>query len=306
MKKTNLKNLPSPLFSKEGNYTPLHPSQEGNSPLSKGDKGGCSSLWQREVRRDFFNYYFSLLILTVLGITLLLPASSSADDSHEETKILTIEQALEIAADKNRDIQKAKEYFNWVKGKYTEEKAAALPQFSINSSAIILKDRTETFSDERMKMYSGEIDVTQTLFAWGKIGAAIRAAEEGFGTAEEQLRLYRQAAYRDVSIAFYDILLTKELNAIARQNLEQKQRHLEEAKRKLTAGVATDYEVLAAEVAVKNARPDVIRTENEVRDSIERLRFLLKKRSGYCIAWGYRTDNAGIAINLNKTGKIRM
>ncbi len=89
------------------------------------------------------------------------------------------------------------------------------------------------------------------------------------------MRLYRQAAFRDVSISFFDVLLAKRIHSIAVQDLAQKERHLEEARRKFTAGVATDYEVLAAEVAVENARPEVIRSENQIRTSLDRLRFLL-------------------------------
>ena len=38
---TFIKNLPSPLFAKEGHYTPLHPSQEGIiPPFGKGRVGG--------------------------------------------------------------------------------------------------------------------------------------------------------------------------------------------------------------------------------------------------------------------------
>ncbi len=212
-------------------------------------------------------FYCSLALLLM---TLLLPLSASAG----EVKVLTLQQALDIAAEKNRDIQKAREYFNWVQGKYVEERAAAFPQLSLNGSAITGKDETSLLPD-RQEIYSGEIGVTQTLFTWGKVGAAIRAAEEGLKSAEEQLRFYRQAAYRDVSIAFYNVLLSRELYAIALQNLGQKERHLEEARRKYSAGVATDYEILAAEVAVKNARPEVIRTENRIRDTLDRLRFLL-------------------------------
>ena len=69
--------------------------------------------------------------------------------------------------------------------------------------------------------------------------------------------------------------LPSTLNAIAIQNLEQKTRHYDEASKKYLAGVATDYDVLAAKVAVENARPIVIRTENLIRISRENLRFLL-------------------------------
>ena len=206
---------------------------------------------------------------------LLMPFEATA----ENMKVLTLEQALEIAAEKNRDIQKAQEYFRWVQGKYVEERAAAFPQLTMTGSGAIQQDKTLVLtagsSQEKMKTLSAEIGVTQTLFSWGKVGAAVRAAKEGLKTAEEQLRLYRQAAFRDVSIAFFDVLLAKELHSIAIQDLAQKERHLEEARRKFIAGVATDYEVLAAEVAVKNARPAVIRGENQIQSALDRLRFLL-------------------------------
>jgi len=49
---------------------------------------------------------------------------------------------------------------------------------------------------------------------------------------------------------------------------------------------ATDYDVLAAEVAVENARPAVIRAQNAVRVSREQLRFLLAESSGEIDAAG--------------------
>jgi HAE1 family hydrophobic/amphiphilic exporter-1 len=65
------------------------------------------------------------------------------------------------------------------------------------------------------------------------------------------------------------------LHRIALEDREQKARHLDEARKKFAAGTATDYDVLAAEVALRNAGPEVVRTENLVRISRERLRFLL-------------------------------
>jgi HAE1 family hydrophobic/amphiphilic exporter-1 len=194
-----------------------------------------------------------------------------------ETRIVTLDQAVAIALEKNRDILKAREYANYVQGRYVEERAAALPHFSLDAAASVARDDSTRLLAPVDRQYSRTVDlsVSQALFTWGKIGAAIRAAEVGLKTADEQLRLYRQAAQRDVSLAFYDILLAKELSRLAQQNLEQKQRLQDEAHKRFSAGVATDYDVLAADVAVENARPEVIRTVNTVRTVRDRLRFLL-------------------------------
>jgi outer membrane protein len=92
---------------------------------------------------------------------------------------------------------------------------------------------------------------------------------------DDQLRRYRQAVRRDVTAAYYDVLLAKELSAIASRNVELKQRHADEAKRKFEAGVATDYDVLAAQVALANAKPAAISTANRVHTARQNLGYLL-------------------------------
>ncbi len=209
----------------------------------------------------------------LMVIIALLPAICSA-----ETRVLTLEQAISIAMEKNRDIEKAREYAQYVQGKYVEERAAALPQLSLNGTVQASKDgSSEIGGYPAQRLFGRAVDLTisQPLYTWGKLNAAIRAAEVGMKTADEQLRLYRQAAYRDVVAAYLDIQLAGELHRLAQENRSQKQRHLDEATRKFSAGVATDYDVLAAEVAAENTLPEVIRSENGVRMARERLRFLL-------------------------------
>lgn len=211
---------------------------------------------------------FILIMLVVL-----IPALSAA-----ETRILTLDQALSIAMEKNSDIEKAREYANYVQGKYVEERAAALPQLSLNGTALLSKDGSQSVTGiAAQRQFGRAVDLTlsQPLYTWGKLNAAIRAAEFGLKTADQQLRLYQQAAYRDVVAAYHDILLSGELSRLAGENRAQKLRHLGEAKHKFSAGVATDYDVLAAEVTAENTEPEVIRSGNSVRMSRERLRFLL-------------------------------
>jgi HAE1 family hydrophobic/amphiphilic exporter-1 len=213
---------------------------------------------------------------------LLLLGSVFVDPARAEEitgEVLTLDQALRIALEKNKDIQKAREYRNLVEGRYVEERAAALPQLQIQAGVSRARDESQKaygplFPLERDTRNAG-IGVSQLVYSFGAVEAAIRAAKIGLATADDQLRLYQQAALKDVTAAFYDVLLAKELNQIARQNLEQKKRFQEEARKKFAAGVATDYEVLAARVDVENARPAVIRTENQIIIALVRLRFLL-------------------------------
>jgi len=208
----------------------------------------------------------------------LLGAKALAED--KGIRVLTLEEARQIALERNKDIQKAREYRNLVEGRYVEERSAALPQLQITGGISHSRDESQrafggAFFPLESESRFAEIGLSQALYTFGRVGAAIRAAKVGLATADDQLRLYRQAALRDTSSSFYDILLAKELYDLAAQNYEQKVRHLDEAKRRYAAGVATEYDVLAAEVTMENAKPEVIRKENLIQISREKLRFLL-------------------------------
>ena len=217
--------------------------------------------------------------LHILPAILLIAVLSQNASAAEGVKVVTLEQAIKIADEHNRDIQKAKEYISWTEGKYVEERASALPQFLISGNLGRGHDASQlVFNPEypyAIDQKTASVTMTQALFTWGQVGAAIRAAKEGKGFAAEQLRQYRQTVQKEVTVAFYDILLARELLELANQNLRQKEKHLDESRKKFASGVATDYDVLAAEVAMKNAKPDKIRTENLLKTTKERLRFLL-------------------------------
>lgn len=232
------------------------------------------------------------VFVVALCVSFTMTAAARAE---EPARIITLDEARKIALEHNRDIQKAYEYRKKVRGVYVEQRAYALPQLTAQVTGGRSWDEAQAAAQSFSFVLpipgnpvpvnfkvppdgiekAGGISLTQPLYTWGQVGAAIKGAKFGMKTAEDEIRMYRQAALRDVSTSFYDVLLVKEMYAIALQNLQQKTAHLDQAQRKFRAGVATEYDVLAAEVAVKNAKPDVIRTENQIRLARERLRFLL-------------------------------
>jgi HAE1 family hydrophobic/amphiphilic exporter-1 len=224
----------------------------------------------------------SLLACTLLSAS-LAPSARAAEAAKTSATVLTLEEALKISAEQSRDIRKARELKNQYYGIYVQERASVFPQVTATASLLRQEDDSQTrlgVPGTATNVAGAGVNVSQVLYTWGQLDAAVRAAEIGMQTADDELRTARQEAALAVTSAFYDLLLVKEMNALALQNLGQREKHLDEAKKKLAAGVATDYDLLSAEVAVKNAKPEVSKTENRIRLLRDRLRFLLGIEEG--------------------------
>ena len=216
------------------------------------------------------------LLVLLHGIPSVGPPAAEAADS-AAVEFLTLDEALRTAVANNRDVAKATELRTFLEGKYVEERAAALPQFLATAEALRAWDEGQIFfgASPAINRYTAQVGVSQPLYSSGAVAAGIRAAGKGLATADDRLRIARHAVLRDVYAAFHDILLGREMNRIATEDRAQKARHLDEARKKYAAGTATDYDILAAEVALRNTEPAVVRTENSIRTVRERLRFLL-------------------------------
>jgi HAE1 family hydrophobic/amphiphilic exporter-1 len=216
------------------------------------------------------------LLVLLHGIPSLGPRAAVAADS-AAVEILTLDDAIRIALENNRDIRKALELRNRLEGRYVEERAAALPQLFGSAEGFRSWDGTQgVFSiPPSSATVDAQLGVSQPLYTGGQVTAAIRAARVGLASVDDQLKISRQSALLEVSTAYYDILLAREMHSIAVQSRDQKARFLEEAKKRNAAGTATEYDVLVAKVDLENAQPAIVRARNLVVTLRERLRYLL-------------------------------
>lgn len=94
--------------------------------------------------------------IALMILVTLMPAVSTA-----ETRVLTLDQAISIAMEKNRSIEGAREYARYVQGKYVEERAAALPQLSLNGSATLSKDESQVIAGiPAQRQFGRTVDLT--------------------------------------------------------------------------------------------------------------------------------------------------
>lgn len=119
--------------------------------------------------------------------------------------------------------------------------------------------------------YNGDfsLSVRQPILRGGGIAfnrAAIRRAEIGVDRANLDLKGSVLGVVRNVEAAYYNLVFAREQRIVRNLSLQLAQQLLEENRTRRQTGVATDLDVLQAEVGVANARRGLLLAEQAVKD----------------------------------------
>ena len=110
--------------------------------------------------------------------------------------------------------------------------------------------------------YVAALSGTQTLYAGGRVGAALRIADQyraatRFGLTEETAQIELQTR-----TAYLRALLAQELERIAAAAVAQADSFLVQERLRQQAGTASELAVLRAEVSLENLRPELVEARN--------------------------------------------
>src|SRR5512144_127824 len=135
----------------------------------------------------------SLTLLFAVGVGLWLPVVTA----HAE-RVLTLNECLAMTLSYSRDVLKAAENINVSEGRYVEERAAALPQFKLEGHVARVHDATTAIFglSADHNDYASTVNLTQVVFTWGQVNAAIRAAKHDKAASTFLLEQARQLALR--------------------------------------------------------------------------------------------------------------
>ena len=165
-----------------------------------------------------------------------------------------------------------------LEGRIVEARADALPDITWNTIATRFRDPSllnspgfdnfppefrDALSPIPANAFSTTADVRQTLFSF-KLGKALEAARIARQGGEQEVQRARQVTALDAIRAYNQLLFTMEQLRVIQANAQSKQTHLDYARNRRVAGVATELEVLRAEVDLENARAEERRAENDV------------------------------------------
>ncbi|MBN1292748.1 MAG: TolC family protein [Candidatus Latescibacteria bacterium] len=192
---------------------------------------------------------------------------------------LTMERAISISLENNREISNAQEERIKADFQITEAASAAFPQINGNwnyernlkpmvfvisfpdSDGVLQKNRLKVGTDNTMNLGA---TLTQPIYVGGKVGTALKAAKIYKNISEKTLLTVKQNVVAGVVQAFNSVLLAEEMLSINRESLAQAEKHLNNVKTLHDAGSATEYDLLRARVQVSNMKPDLLAAENQV------------------------------------------
>lgn len=228
-----------------------------------------------------------LTVVTLIVVFLVAEFPALAQET-----ALTLPEAVRIAVAKHPDVQKAHASADVLKGRITEVRAQALPDVSISSNALRMRDPSllnasgiENFPQELrdalipqgVNLFDYSINVKQPVYTAGKVGTALRlAAVEAEGALAEIDRAEQDLALEVVK-GFYRLLWAERHLNLVEETQRQKQVHADMARTRYKNGVATEVDALRSEVAVANGKPELVRAQNAIQLARARMNYYLAR-----------------------------
>ena len=183
---------------------------------------------------------------------------------------LTLAHSVHIAIERNRALQAAYQKQEQAKGRTLEGYAIALPALSLQTGYSRLRD-VPSFSAGGNVVRAGDYDnfsysltLKQPVLNTA-VRPTMRASDLYTRLVEQDVRATVQQVIYETRRAYYDVLLARNLLAVAQMSVDAARAHLGEAEKRKRQGVASDFDVLRAGVELSNEQARHIRLKNQFR-----------------------------------------
>ncbi|MEJ5261310.1 MAG: TolC family protein [Ignavibacterium sp.] len=215
-------------------------------------------------------------------IFFLLVAFSFSLLAQNNTVVLTMDEAINLALEKNSELKIAKMEVEKSEQKLREARSGLFPKLDlsgqyqryINKPVIFLPPgsplgRTLEIGSDNSYLAAAQLSIP--LFAL-PLYEGISLASDAVDIAQQNYVSVKNKIVGDVKKSFLAVILTRETKDVMQQSLKNAEENFENIKRLNAAGTLSDYDVLRAEVQVENLKPVVLQMENNYKLSLEALK----------------------------------
>jgi outer membrane protein TolC len=215
--------------------------------------------------------------------------SGIASAQEPQKFVLTLDKAISIALEQNRDVLIADQDRNKADAQIAEARSGAFPQLSFSVQYVrnlevpvlflppgpLFGNTTElAFPIGSNNSYQGGLTLTQAIYSHQvNVALGIATTYKDFSNAGYEST--KQSVVLQVKKAFYGVLLMEKLVDADRQDLDMVKANYENVQALYDHGQAAEFDLLRAEVQVANTEPTVISAENNLALAVNGLESLL-------------------------------
>ncbi len=214
---------------------------------------------------------FVLILLCAAGLAQGLAAEPPMD--------LTVDQAIQLALANNPAHQASQQEVRQYRYRLMQA-FGFLPEATLSGAKILdqklmtieipsfVPGGEPTKASLRFQLdYSFSFQITQPVFTGGKIFWNYKNAEIDLRLAKEREKESRADTVLNVRKAFYNIQILQELLKAHQEALSLAEGNYANVKNSYDLGMASQYDLLRAELAMRAAKPDVLRVDNLLQTS---------------------------------------
>jgi len=213
-----------------------------------------------------------LILFLIIFLNFILNLSAFAENTViKKGSILTLEECLNIAFDKNPNIDLAINTTKVYQSRIGQEKSKYLPQISLSSGYGRQNSITNSIIDKDNNQFSSNITLNQLVYDFGKTPLKAKIQKLNLESANSDVGdKIIQTSY-NVKQAYYSALYAKISRDVFAQSINQYEKHLKQAKAFFEVGTKSKIDVTTSQVNLSNVKLSYIKADSSYKTAIASL-----------------------------------
>lgn len=208
------------------------------------------------------------------------PTTASAAIASPAVRAVTLEEAVRMAHEANPQVVSAAGSIAGAQAAERSARGAYLPSLSVSAgsslagSDVLGTPAAGTTIGGTSDSYRAGLSASWDVYTGGRRGAERTAAQAETRAAEANLTARRADVSLQVEQAFYEVLRTEDLAAVAQARIDRAGEGVDAAQQRLTLGSATRSDLLRAQLELNTARGDLLEArtnQDAARQALGRL-----------------------------------
>lgn len=207
-------------------------------------------------------------------LLLVSPMTASALTNHLPAQ-LSFENARLLCLAFNPALRQQRETVEEQRGVITTLQSTRLPSIGLNSDYTLTDEgRQQAFGPDSLPdntSWRADVEASLYVFAGGRSVRRIQAEQDRESAILSEITSREQELLLQLVSAYQQALLANQVFAVQQEAVRMLESQLELARNRENAGVGTRFETLQAEVALANAKPELVRSGNDRTRAIDDL-----------------------------------